>query len=110
MSFDAINSAASDFNEDVMGETFTYTTRAGSATSGLVGVFNQAQAQFSMEDFSMRRSVDLVCVSSKTQWGATVPEARGSITYGSVAYSIEEIDGLSSAGEPCYTLTLKRLS
>lgn len=108
--FDDINGAAADFNEDVMGESFSYTSPAGATASGLTGVFNQAQAQFSMEEFSMRRVVDLVCVTGKTQWGAVVPANRGTITYGSVAYAIEGIDGGSSAGEPCYTLNLKRLS
>jgi hypothetical protein len=108
--FDDINDAAADFNESVMGESFTYTSTAGSTTSGLVGVFNQAQAEFSMEEFSTRQIIDLICVCSKTQWAAVVPSARGTITYGSVAYSIENIDGQSSGGEPCYTLTLKRLT
>lgn len=108
--FDDINDSAADFNETVMGESFSYTSTAGSTTSGLVGVFNQAQAQFSMEDFSMRRTVDLVCVTSKDQWAAVVPGARGTITYDSVAYVIESIDGISSSGEQCYTLSLKRLT
>ena len=108
--FDTLNSAAADFNETVMGESFSYTSPAGSALAGLVGVFNQAQEQFSFEDFSQRRAVDLVCVSSKTQWGATVPANRGTITYGSVSFVIESIDGTASAGEPCYELGLKRLS
>lgn len=108
--FDTLNSAVAGFNEDVMGESFTYTTPAGVTTSGLTGVFNQAAAQFSMEDFSMRRVTDLVLVSSKTQWGAVVPANRGRITYGSVAYTIEGIDGVSTSGEPCYTLNLKRLT
>jgi len=108
--FDDINAATADFNESVMGESFSYTSTASVTTTGLVGVFNQAAAQFSMEEFSMRRTVDLVCVSGKVQWGAVVPSARGTITYGSIAYSIEDIDGLSSSGEQCYSLTLKRLS
>lgn len=108
--FDDINAAAASFNDTNMGESFSYTSTAGSTTSGLTGVFNQAQAEYSMEDFSMRRTVDLVCVSSKTQWGAVVPAARGTITYGSISYTIENIDGANSAGEPCYALTLKRAS
>jgi hypothetical protein len=93
-----------------MGETFSYTSTAGATVSGLTGVFNQAQEQFSFEEFSQRRVVDLICVTSKTQWGATVPGNRGTISYGSVSYVIESIDGTSSAGEPCYELGLKRLS
>lgn len=109
-SFDDINATTADFNESVMGETFTYTSTAGAQTTGLLGVFNQAQAQFSMEDFSMRRTVDLVCVTGKAQWSAVVPGARGVIVYGSTSYVIESIDGQDSAGEQCYTLTLKRLT
>lgn len=108
--FDDINAAAADFNEGLMGESFSYTSPAGVTKSGLVGVFNQVSTQFGMDDFSLRRSTELVCVSGKTQWGATVPAARGSVTYGSVAYAVEDIDGLSTAGESCYTLTLKRLT
>lgn len=108
--FNDINAAAADFNEDAMGESFSYTSTAGVTTSGLVGVFNQAAASYSFEDFSMARKVDLVCVSSKTQWAAVVPGPRGTITYNSIAYVIQEIDGASSPGEPCYSLSLKRLS
>lgn len=108
--FDDLNAAAADFNESVMGESFSYTSMAGATTSGLTGVFNQAQEQFSFEDFSQRRVVDLICVSGKTQWGATVPANRGTITYNSVSYAIESVSGTSSSGEPCYELGLKRLS
>ena len=108
--FDTLNAAAADFNEAVMGESFSYTSTAGATTSGLTGVFNQAQEQFSFEDFSQRRTVDLVCVSGKTQWGAVVPCNRGTITYGSVSFAIESVYGTASTGEPCYELGLKRLS
>jgi hypothetical protein len=108
--FDDLNASVADFNEAVMGESFSYTSTAGVTTSGLTGVFNQAQAQFSMEEFAMRQTVDLICVSGKTQWGAVLPGARGTITYGSVAYVIESVDGASSAGEPCYSVALKKLT
>lgn len=108
--FTEIHDAAADFNEDVMGEAFTYTSTAGVTTSGLVGVFNQAQAEFSFEDFSQRRTVDMVCVSSKTQWASVVPENRATLTYGNVAYTIDSIDGANTAGESCFTLGLKRLT
>ena len=108
--FDDINAAAATFNETNMGESFSYTSPAGATTSSLTGVFNQAQSQFSFDDFSMRRTVDLILVCGKTQWGATVPAARGTITYTSVSYSIEDIDGLASPGEACYSLSLKRLT
>lgn len=108
--FDDLNAATADFNESVMGESFSYTSTASVTTTGLTGVFNQAQAQFSMEDFALRRTVDLVCVTGKEQWAAVVPGARGTVTYNSVAYVIEQIDGADSPGEPCFTLSLKRLS
>lgn len=108
--FNDISASAADFNEAVMGEAFTYTTPAGVTTSGLAGVFNQAQAAYAMDEFATRRTVDLVCVSGKTQWGAVVPAARGTVTYNAIGYTIEDIDGLDSPGEQCYQLTLKRLS
>lgn len=108
--FDDINDATADFNEAVMGETFSYTSTASVTSSGLLGVFNQAQAEYSFEDFSMRQKIDLVCVSSKSQWSAVVPGPRGTITYNSVGYVIETIDGVASAGEQCYTLGLKKLT
>jgi len=108
--FDDLNAAAATFNQAVMGETFSYTSPAGSTTSGLVGVFNRVAVAYEFQDFAQRATTDLVCVASKTQWGAVVPANRGTITYGSVAYTIAEIEGLSTAGEPAYTLTLKRLT
>lgn len=108
--FDTLNAAAASFNDNVMGESFSYTPPNGGTTlSGLTGVFNQVAAQFDFEDFSMRRVVDLTCVSRKTQW-TTAPAARGTVTYGGITYKVEAIDGADSAGEPCYTLSLKRLS
>ena len=108
--FDTLNATAAAFNDTTMGESFTYTSTGGTLTSGLTGVFNQVATQFGMEDFSIRQTVSLVCVSSKTQWGSVVPAVRGVIAYGSINYTIEDIDGLSSAGEPCYSLTLKKLT
>jgi hypothetical protein len=108
--FTDIHDAASAFNESVMGETFSYTSLAAVTTTGLVGVFNQAQAAFDFQDFSQRRTVDLTCVTSKTQWAAVVPENRGTVSYGSVGYTIDSIDGANTAGESCYTLQLKRLT
>ncbi len=108
--FDDINDAAADFNEAVMGESFSYTTRAGTTTSGLVGVFNRVEDVYSFEDVSQRKETTLVCVSSKTQWAAVVPENRATITYGGNGYTIEQIDGTASDGEPCYELKLKKLT
>lgn len=108
--FDDLNAAAADFNESVMGESFTYTSPAGVTTSGLVGVFNRVAVAYEFQDFAQRAQTDLVCVASKTQWGAVVPANRGTITYGSISYTIHEIDGLSTAGEQAFTLSLKRLT
>lgn len=109
--FDNINAAAAaSFNEPIMGEAFSYTSTAGTTTSGLVGVFNHVQAAYGFEDFSVRKTTDLSCVSSKPQWGAVVPATRGTITYNSVAYTIENIDGAATPGEPCYAFTLKLLT
>lgn len=108
--FTDILAAGADFNEDVMGESFAYTSLANVTKSGLVGVFNQVQADFSFEEFSQRKTTDLICVCSKAQWGATVPENRGTITYGGIAYKIERIDGADTGGEACYSLNLKRLT
>ena len=96
--FTDLHDAAQDFSEGLMGEVFSYTSLAGVTTAGLVGVFNQAQAEFSFQDFSQKRTVDLVCVTSKTQWGAVVPANRATVTYGAVAYLIESIDGAGTAG------------
>ena len=108
--FNNINAGAADFNEAVMGESFSYTSTAGVTTSGLLGVFNQASAEYSFEDFSMRKKTDLVCVTGKAQWAAIVPGPRGTITYNSIAYTIEDIAGADSPGEQCYALSLKRLT
>jgi hypothetical protein len=107
--FDDLNAAAQDFSEGVMGETFSYTSPAGSTTTGLTGVFNQPVAVFSFEDFSQKAVVDLVCVTGKEQWGAVVPANRGTISYNSITYTVDAIDGISSAGEPCFTINLKVL-
>ncbi len=108
--FDTLNAAAADFAESVMGESFSYTSPAGAATSGLVGVFNQVEIRYGFEDYAQRQETALVCVASKTQWGATVPANRGIITYGGIGYIIEQIDGANSSGEQSYTLTLKKLT
>lgn len=108
--FTDLNTAAATFNQNVMGESFSYTSPSGTTTTGLTGVFNQVAQAFSFEDFSTRRETSLICVSSKSQWGAVVPANRGTITYGGIGYTIEDVDGANTAGEPCYALTLKRLT
>lgn len=110
MGFNDVTAAGQDFAEGMMGESFTYATRAGTETSGLVGVFNQVEVDLRFEDGSIRPVTQLICVASKTQWGATVPENRGKITYGGVQFTIEQINGTTSSGEPAYELTCKRLT
>jgi len=105
--FDELNAAGQSFSETVMGESFTYTTPAGTTTSGLVGVFNQPAITFTFEEFSQKAAVDMVCVSGKTQWGAVVPANRGTISYGSITYTIDGVSGGSSTGEPCFTIDLR---
>jgi len=108
--FDTLNARAAAFAEENMGESFAYTSPGGTTTTGLLGVFNQQEAVYTFEDFSQRRETDLVCASSKSQWGATVPENRGVINYGSVDYSIDKVDATATAGDPWYTMRLRRLT
>jgi hypothetical protein len=109
--FAAINTAATAFNESVMGETFSYTAPGGGTPlAGLRGVVNTAAAVYMMEDIGTRQTIDVVVVSGKAQWGAVVPANRGTVMYGAIAYVIETIDGANTGGEPCYTLGLKRLT
>jgi hypothetical protein len=113
MGFNDVTAAAQDFSEgtELFGESFSYTApNGGATTSGLVGVFNQVEIDYEFADFSTKKITALVCVSSKPQWGAVVPADRGSITYGSITYQIEKIDGVSTAAEPAYGLTLKKLT
>lgn len=113
MGFYDVAAAAQDFSEGtgIFGESFSYTApNGGATTSGLIGVFNQVEIEYQFDDFSTKKVTALMCVASKTQWGATVPGDRGTITYGSVAYQIEKVDGTSSAGEPAFGLTLKKLT
>lgn len=108
--FDDINGRAAEFAEAVMGETFSYTSLAGVTTTGLRGVFNQVESTFMFEDASQRRTVELDCMTKKTNWGAVVPANRGTVTYGSISYVIDKIDATDTAGDPWYTLRLKRLT
>lgn len=113
MGFNDVTAAGQEFSEDseVFGESFTYTApNGGSTTSGLVGVFNQVEIEYQFADFSTKKVTVLVCVSSKTQWGAVVPADRGIITYNSITYQAEKVDGTNSPGEPAYELTLKKLT
>ncbi len=109
--FDDFNKAGQQFAEDVMGETFSHTSKAGTVTSGLVGVFNQVTQDYVMQDFSTRKDTAYTVISGKVQWGSVVPADRETITDSSaVAYQIHHISGILSAGEPAYELTLKKLT
>lgn len=111
--FDDINAAAQDWNEDVMGDAFSYqATSGGSTTSGLVGVFNQVDENYEFSDGSTRKLTSLICVTSKTQWTAAslTPVNRGVVTYGGITYQIDHIAGINTASEPAYSLTLRKLT
>ncbi len=113
MGFNEVTAAAQEFSEgtEVFGESFSYTApNGGTTTSGLVGVFNQVEIEYQFDDFSTKKVTALMCITSKTQWGAVVPADRGIVTYGSVTYQIEKTDGTSTAAEPAFGLTLKKLT
>ena len=113
MGFNEVTAAAQAFSEgtSLFGESFSYTApNGGSTTSGLYGVFNQVEQEFTLEDFSTKKVTSLICVTSKTQWGAVVPADRGVVTYGGIGYQIEKIDGVSTPAEPAFTLTCKKLT
>ena len=113
MGFNDVTAAVQAFSEDseIFGESFTYTApNGGATTSGLVGVFNQVEIEYQFDDFSTKKVTALMCVASKTQWGAVVPGDRGTVTYGGIAYQIEKVDGTNSSGEPAFGLTLKKLT
>ena len=108
MGFNETAAAGQDFSEstDVFGESFTY------SNTSLVGVFNQVEVEYQFDEFSTRKQTALACVTSKTQWTTAnvTPANRGVLTYGSANYVIEKIDGVDTAAECAYTLTLKRLT
>lgn len=113
MGFNEVTAAGQDFSEnsEVFGESFTYTApNGGSTTSGLVGVFNQVEIEYQFDEFSFKKMTALLVISSKPQWGAVVPDDRGTITYNGIAYQIEKLDGLNTPAEPAYGLTLKKLT
>lgn len=113
MGFNEVTAAGQAFSEDteIFGEGFTYTAPSGgTTTSGLVGVFNQVEIEYQFEDFSTKKLTALMCVTSKTQWGAVVPGDRGIVTYGAIPYQIEKVDGANTAAEPAYGLTMKKLT
>ena len=108
MGFNEVTAAAQDFSEntDLFGEAFTY------SSTSLVGVFNQVEIEYQIGEFATQKITGLICTTSKPQWTAAslTPADRGVVTYGSNTYQIEKIDGLNTAAEPAYTLTLKKLT
>lgn len=106
MGFNDITLAGQVFSETQFGESFTY------ANVSLTGVFDWVQAAYEFEEVGTRMVKVLVCASSKTQWTAAniTPANRGELTYGGVAYQIDAIDGANTAGDPTYTLTLRKLT
>lgn len=113
MGFNEVTAAGQDFSEgsEIFGESFSYQApNNGTTTSGLVGVFNQVEIDYQFDDFSIKKMTALLVVSSKPQWGSVVPEDRGTITYNSIGYQIEKIDGTNTPAEPAYGLTLKKLT
>ena len=93
-------------NTQVFGESFTY------SGASLIGVFNQVEIEYAFGEFSTKKITGLMLVTSKPQWttAGVTPTDRGVITYGSITYQIEKIDGINTAAEPAFTLTLKKLT
>lgn len=110
MGFNDITRLGQQFSEGAFGESFSYTSPSGTTTSGLTGVFNQVEVEYQFDEQSTRAVTQLICVASKTQWGATVPANRGTITYGGIGYIIERVNGTNSSGEPAFELTCKKLT
>ena len=113
MGFNEVTAAGQAFSEgtSIFGESFTYTApNGGATTSGLIGVFNQVEIEYQFSEFSTDKKTGLICVSSKTQWGAVVPGDRGTITYNSITYQIEKVDGSNTPAEPAFTLTCKKIT
>ena len=113
MGFNEVTASVQGFSEStqLFGESFSYTApNGGATTSGLVGVFNEVEVEYNFNEFSTNKRTALMCVSSKTQWGSVVPADRGIITYGSITYQVEKIDGANTAAEPCFGLTLKKIT
>lgn len=113
MGFFEVAQAGQTFSEgtSIFGDSFTYTApNGGATTAAMVGVMNQVEIEYQFDEFSTKKVTGLTVVSSKSQWGAVVPADRGIITYGSVTYQIEKVDGTSTAAEPAYGLTCKKLT
>lgn len=106
MGFNDITLAGQVFSETQFGESFTY------SNTTMTGVFDWVQRAYELEEVGTRLLTVLVCVSSKTQWTTAniAPANRGTVTYGGIAYQIEDIAGANTAGDPAYTLTLKKLT
>ena len=108
MGFNEVTAFGQAFSEntEVFGESFTY------SGISLTGVFNQVEIEYAFGEFSMKKITGLMLVTSKPQWTAAglTPADRGVVTYESVSYQIDKIDGINTTSEPAYTLTLKKLT
>ena len=109
--FNDLNVVGQAFAEATMGETFSFIDQNGPGLTGLVGVFNQAKAEYTFTDFTFRRNITTTLVTSKGQWGIYLPNTRDKITDSSGnSFYIDDILGVTSAGEPAYELGLVALT
>lgn len=107
MGFNEINNAAQQWNEDVMGDSFTY-----DSSYSFTGVFAQVEVEYQFDEFSTRMLTAETISTQKAQWTAAgvTPAQKKIVTFGGVDYSVFKIDGLNSPSEPSYTLYVKRLT
>lgn len=107
MSFNGINARAQQWNEDVMGDAFTY-----DSSYSFTGVFAQVEVEYQFDEYSTRMLTAETVSSEKAQWTAAgvTPADKKIVSFGGVDYSIFKIDGLNSPSEPSYTIYLKRLT
>lgn len=111
MGFNALNIRGQLFAEANMGETFTYAVQGGVTLTGLLGVFNIVDQEFTFADFSYRKVTTYTCISSCAQWGNNYPSLRCQITDSSgVTYVVDSIKGSNTAGDPAYELGLSKLT
>lgn len=107
MGFNAINVRAQKWNEEVMGDSFTY-----DSAYSFTGVFAQVEIEYQFDEYSTRMLTAETISTQKAQWtsAGVTPADKKVVTFGGVDYSIFKIDGLNSPSEPSYTLYVKRLT
>lgn len=111
MGFDAINALGQQFAETNMGETFSYTDTNGVSLTGLRGVFSRVDQFFNFEDVGMRKVVSYSVITSCAQWGNEVPTNNGTVTDSSgQSYNVDDVQGVNTAGDPAFEITLMRLT